>query len=84
MGKRANFLRALTSTLLIALQEIAELLVVLTFLLFDGHDVLKRLLEVHQVQVEVRLVLGKLGYFFSENCHITLLKVLLSTKTNKV
>ena len=56
MRKCANFLRALTSTFLVSLQEIAELRVVLPLLLLDWHNVLQRLAEVLKMQVQVLLV----------------------------
>ena len=76
MGQGSHLLRALTSTLFVPLQKVAELRVVLSFLLFDRHDVLERLLELQQVHVEVLLVVGKLCHFFGEDGHIPFLEVL--------
>lgn len=45
MGKCTNLSGSLTTTLLVALQEVAELVVVLPLLLFDRYDILESLPE---------------------------------------
>lgn len=78
MCQSTDFLRSLATAFLIALQKAAELLVVLALLLLDGDNILECLLKVHQVQVQVGLVFGELGDLFTEDCDITILKVLFN------
>ena len=77
MRECANLLRALASTFLVPLEEVAELLVVLPLLLLDRHNVLQRFTEVLQMQVQVLLVCGELANLFRENIYVALLEILL-------
>jgi len=70
-------LRGLSTVLLIALKEVAELGVVLALLLLDRHNVLQRLLELRQVQVQVLLIRCKLVYILSVDGYVAFLEVLL-------
>lgn len=76
MGELAYLLRCLSATLLIALQEVAELRVVLTLLLLDGNDGFQSLLELTKVQVEVPLVGSELVDIVREDRNIALPVVL--------
>ena len=80
MGKRTNLLGALAATLLVALQKVAELLIVLAFLLLDRHDVLERLAEILKVQVQVLLISGELGDLLRKNRDIPISKRLSKGK----
>lgn len=81
MRECANLLRALASTFLVPLEEVAELRVVLPLLLLDRHNVLERLAEVLEMQVQVLLVCGELANLFRKDRYVALLEV-LSEHTN--
>ena len=81
MRECANLCRALASTFLVPLEEVAELRVVLPLLLLDRHNVLERLAEVLEMQVQVLLVCGELADLFREDRYVALLEV-LSEHTN--
>ena len=82
MGKRTNFLGALTATLFVALQKVAELLIVLAFLLLNRHDVLECLAEILKVQVQVLLIVSELGDLLSKNRDISVSKRLFAENSN--
>lgn len=82
MGKRTNLLGALAATLLVALQKVAELLIVLAFLLLDRHDVLERLAEILKVQVQVLLIVSELGDLLRKNRDIAIPKRLFAENSN--
>ena len=81
MGECANLLRALAAPFFVPLEEVAKLRVVLPLLLLDRHDVLERLAEVLQMQVQVLLVCGELANLFCEDAYVAVLEV-LSEHTN--
>ena len=81
MRECANLCRALASTFLVPLEEVAELRVVLPLLLLDRHNVLERLAEVLEMQVQVLLVCGELADLLRKDRYVALLEV-LSEHTN--
>ena len=56
VSKCTNFLGALTSSLLVSFQEVAELGIVQPLLLLDRHNILQCLAEVLKMKVQVLLV----------------------------
>lgn len=84
MGEGTHLSGALATALFVALQEVAELLIVKSLLLLDRHDVLQRLSEVLQVQVQVLLVSVELADFFREDCNVTLLELFYDRKRGAV
>ena len=81
MRECANLCRALASAFLVPFEEVAELRVVLPLLLLDRHNVLERLAEVHEMQVQVLLVCGELADLFREDSYVAILEI-LSEHTN--
>lgn len=75
MRECANLCRALASAFLVPLEEVAELRVVLPLLLLDRHNVLERLAEVLEMQVQVLLVCGELANLFRKDRYVALLEV---------
>ncbi len=51
-------------------------MIIQSLLLFDGHNVLERLLELLQMQIKISLVLRERGNFFVKHGDVSLIEVL--------
>ena len=75
-GPHLSLSLATTSTLFVAFQKVAERMIIQSLLLFNGHNVLQRLLEFLQMQIKISLVLRECGHFFVKDGDVALIKVL--------
>lgn len=67
---------ATTSALFVAFQKVAERMIIQSLLLFNGHNVLERLLELLQMQIKISLVLRERSNFFVKHGDVSLIEVL--------